>query len=196
MIRALKTAKESLQAAGIKVVDWEPYKSMEMLEIIVSNQHRSKRSEIANLNKVTLFFPDGGKTITDLVNASGEPMNLEASSFLQHARELTVAENWAYNDRRDKLRAEFHALMKERGVDVIVCPPYVGAAPLRNKMDYGTYTMLWNMLDQPALVFPTGQFVDPALDPVDASYTPTNPMDQQQYDKCMHPTTPKLWTVG
>lgn len=113
-------------------------------------------------------------------------MNLEASSFLQVARELTVMENWAYNDRRDKLRAEFHALMKERGVDVIVCPPYVGSAPLRNKMDYGTYTMLWNMLDQPALVFPTGQFVDPDLDPIDVDYKPTNPMDQQQYDKCKY----------
>ena len=36
IIRALQTAKDTLQAAGVKVVDWEPYKSMEMLEIIVS----------------------------------------------------------------------------------------------------------------------------------------------------------------
>ena len=42
--------------------------------------------------------------------------------------------------------------MKDRGVDVILCPPFVGAAPEMNKMDYGTYTMLWNLLDLPALV--------------------------------------------
>jgi hypothetical protein len=35
MNRAMKKAKETLQVAGIKVVDWEPYKSMEMMEIIV-----------------------------------------------------------------------------------------------------------------------------------------------------------------
>jgi amidase len=137
-------------------------------------------------SQITLFFPDGGKTIKDLVAASGEPLNNDAGTFLQHAKQLTVAENWAYNARRDQLRAEFHALMKERGVDVILCPPYVGSAPLQHKTDYGTYTMLWNMLDQPALVFPSGLFVDPSLDPVDADYKPMNPMDQQQHDKCKY----------
>ena len=110
-------------------------------------------------------------------------MNIDAETFLRHANELTVAENWAYNDRRDKIRSEFHALMHERGVDVILCPPFIGSAPLMNKMDYGTYTMLWNMLDQPALVFPFG-FVDPELDQVDMEYNPTSPLDQQQYEKC------------
>lgn len=36
MNRVLKNAKEKLQAAGIKVIDWEPYKSMEILQLIVS----------------------------------------------------------------------------------------------------------------------------------------------------------------
>ncbi|KAL2061684.1 hypothetical protein VTL71DRAFT_7061 [Oculimacula yallundae] len=166
MNRALKNAKTKLQASGIKVVDWEPYKSPEILQLIV-----------------TLFFPDGGRAITDLVTESGEPMNNEAAAFLQHARELTVTENWACNAQRNRLRAEFHALMKERGVDIILCPPYVGSAPEKNKMDYGTYTMLWNLLDQPALVFPTGAVVDIELDPVDSEYKPINPIDQQQYDK-------------
>lgn len=74
--------------------------------------------------------------------------------------------------------------MKARGVDVILCPPYVGSAPLRNQTDYGTYTMLWNALDQPALVFPTELSVDRDLDPVEKGYVPTNPIDQQQFEKC------------
>lgn len=53
-------------------------------------------------------------------------------------------------------------------------------------MDYGTYTMLWNLLDQPALVFPTGVVVDPELDPIDVEYKPTNSIDQLQYDKCKY----------
>jgi len=35
MTRALKAAKGKLEQAGIKVIDWEPYKSMEILETIV-----------------------------------------------------------------------------------------------------------------------------------------------------------------
>lgn len=111
-------------------------------------------------------------------------MNKEAISVLRLAKELTVAQNWEYNARRDQLRAEFHALMKERGVDVILCPPYVGCAPLLGETDYGSYTMLWNMLDHPALVFPSGVVVNPELDPVDVEYTPLNEFDQKQYTKC------------
>lgn len=39
MTRALKNAKDSLQVAGVKVVDWEPYKSMEILQLIVSDRY-------------------------------------------------------------------------------------------------------------------------------------------------------------
>lgn len=131
-----------------------------------------------------MFFPDGGKAITDLIAASGEPLNKEATSVLTLAKELTVAENWEYNARRDCLRAEFHALMKERGVDVILCPPYIGCAPLSGEMDYGSYTMLWNMLDQPALVFPSGITVDPELDPVPEEYVSLSEFDQKQQAKC------------
>lgn len=184
MTRALKTAKENLQAAGIKVIKWEPYKSMEILQLIVSHHLPTVSNSPHSSQQITLFFPDGGKAILDLIKESGEPLNTEAGAFLQHARELSITENWSCNAQRDLLRAEFHALMKERGVDVILCPPFVGSAPLMGKMDYGTYTMLWNLLDHPALVFPSGVCVSEALDPVDADYKPTNPIDQMQYDKC------------
>lgn len=166
MNRVLKNAKEKLQAAGIKVIDWEPYKSMEILQLII-----------------TLFFPDGGKAITDLIALTGEPLSTGAATFLQHARELTVSENWAANAQRDRLRAEFHSLMKDRGVDVILCPPFVGAAPEMNKMDYGTYTMLWNLLDLPALVFPTGEVVDGRVDVVEEGYVPVNEIDKAQFER-------------
>ena len=107
--------------------------------------------------------------------------------MLANARELTVLENWAYNERRDKLRAKYHALMKEKGVDVILCAPYVGCAPRRNDTSWGNYTMMWNMLDHPALVFPTGLSVDAALDPVDAGYKPMNDYDKGQYERCKAP---------
>lgn len=36
MTRVLKAAKQSLEASGLKVVDWEPYKSLEILQLTVS----------------------------------------------------------------------------------------------------------------------------------------------------------------
>tara|TARA_R110002060_G_scaffold27164_3_gene36920 strand:- start:646 stop:885 length:240 start_codon:yes stop_codon:yes gene_type:complete len=74
--------------------------------------------------------------------------------------------------------------MKDRGVDVILCPPFVGAAPEMNKMDYGTYTMLWNLLDLPALVFPTGEVVDGRVDVVEEGYVPVNEIDKAQFERC------------
>ncbi|EXJ88081.1 hypothetical protein A1O1_05009 [Capronia coronata CBS 617.96] len=166
MQRALKTTVEKLIAAGVKVVDFEPYKTAEAMEIIL-----------------TLFFPDGAKTQWDLLNASGEPVNEQSQRMLGIAREISVAENWAYNARRDALRDEFHDLMAQRGVDVILTAPYPGAAPLVGTVDYGAYTMLWNMLDMPALVMPVGLSVDPAIDQKNASYQPISEHDKVQFDK-------------
>lgn len=35
MNRVLRGAKKSLEEAGVEVIDWEPYKSMEILELTV-----------------------------------------------------------------------------------------------------------------------------------------------------------------
>jgi len=133
---------------------------------------------------IALFFPDDAKTQRNLLAQSGEPANEQSEYMLRIGREISVPENWAYNARRDKLRSEIHALMKERGVDVILTAPYPGAAPLVGAVDYGAYTMLWNMFDMPALVVPTGLVVDPVLDARDSNYKPLNEHDQVQYDKC------------
>lgn len=183
MKRALQVAKSKLEAAGIKVVDWEPYKSEEALEIIVQSR-LYPFDDHANHRQSTMFFPDAARTQLDLTEAAGEPLNADAAAALRRARLLSIREVWVYNDRRDRLRAEHHALMKSRGVDVIICPPYPGCAPLRNTVDWGSYTMLWNLFDLPALVFPTGLSVDAALDPVQVGYEPLNEFDKRQHEKC------------
>lgn len=74
--------------------------------------------------------------------------------------------------------------MKERGVDFILCPTYVGVAAELGTPQYWSYTAIWNILDQPAVIFPTGLKADPALDPVEAAYTPRSPVDEREYKKC------------
>ncbi len=56
--------------------------------------------------------------------------------------------------------------MKERGVDVILCPAYVGVAAELAQGQYWLYTSIWNILDQPAITFPTGLKADPKIDVV------------------------------
>lgn len=74
--------------------------------------------------------------------------------------------------------------MRERGVDFILCPTYVGAAAELATAQYWSYTAIWNILDQPAVIFPTGLKADPAVDVVEADYTPRSEEDKREYEKC------------
>jgi amidase len=74
--------------------------------------------------------------------------------------------------------------MKERGVDFILCPTYVGTAPELGTAQYWGYTAIWNILDQPSVIFPTGLHADPAIDVTEADYKPRSETDKREYQKC------------
>ncbi|KAF7591333.1 hypothetical protein BBP40_001657 [Aspergillus hancockii] len=145
---ALKTAKVQLQAAGIKVVDWEPYKHAHGWDII------SK-----------LYYPDSATSQKDLLAQTNEPpLPLTEWAFsYAHPNPLTIPQSWALNVARDEYRDEYHALMKERAVDFILCPAYVGVAAALGEAQYWNYTAVWNVLDFPAVVFPVSTRVRGAV---------------------------------
>ncbi|KAG9724800.1 fatty-acid amide hydrolase, partial [Aureobasidium melanogenum] len=165
IIRALETAKSKLQAAGVKVVDWENYKHDHAWDIVSA-----------------LYFPDGGKRIEDALAASGEPMLPLTRHALNYSKAISISENWDLNVMREDYRREYHALMKERNVDVILCPAYVGAGVKQHGAKYWGYTSLWNILDQPAVVFPTGMAVDKNIDPIEEGYSPLNEKDAAEFE--------------
>ncbi|RAL13671.1 putative glutamyl-tRNA(Gln) amidotransferase subunit A [Aspergillus homomorphus CBS 101889] len=172
--RALRQAKSKLEAAGIKVVDWEPYKHDHGWDII------SK-----------MYFPDAALLQRTLITASGEP-TLPLTSWAFHYSKpnpLTVAEAWNLNAQRDIYRDEYQALMRSRGVDFILCPAYVGVAAVLGESHYWNYTAIWNILDQPAVVFPSGLFVrKDELADEGKEYEPrANGVDEQEWAK---------WTVA
>ncbi|KAL2832439.1 amidase signature domain-containing protein [Aspergillus cavernicola] len=169
VIRALKHAQEGLIAAGIKVVNWEPYKHDHGWEIISS-----------------LYFPDAAASQRALLAQTGEPILPLTEWAFQYSRPapLTVAENWELNFQRDAYRDEYHGLMKSRGVDFILCPAYVGSAAVLGESHYWNYTAIWNILDQPAAVFPSGITVDPRLDAIQGeTYQPRNAADDREWRK-------------
>ncbi|KAE8348961.1 amidase signature domain-containing protein [Aspergillus coremiiformis] len=143
--RALELAKSKLQASGIKVIDWHPYNHAHGWDIIS-----------------TLYFPDAAQSQKHLLSQSNEPiLPLTSWAFgYSRATPLSVAEAWALNVSRDEYRDEYNALMKERGVDFILCPAYVGVAAVLGESQYWNYTAIWNVLDFPAVVFPTGMKVE------------------------------------
>ncbi|GAQ07706.1 putative amidase C550.07 [Aspergillus lentulus] len=166
--RALHHAKEKLLAAGLKVVDWEPYRHDHGWEIISS-----------------LYFPDAANSQRTILSQSGEPILALTEWAFAYSRgsPLTIPENWALNCQRDAYRDAYHALMKSRAVDFILCPVYVGAAAVMGEAQYWNYTAIWNILDYPGVVFPSGLIVDPALDLVDGGYRPRSEVDAREWAK-------------
>ncbi|OJJ46392.1 hypothetical protein ASPZODRAFT_132487 [Penicilliopsis zonata CBS 506.65] len=154
MTRGLKHAKARLEAAGIKVVDWEPYRHDHGWEIIS-----------------TLYYPDAALVQYQAIAKSGEPiLPLSQWAFSYgRARGLSIAENWEFNKMREAFRDEYRALMNERGVDFILSPSFNGVAAVLGESHYWNYTAIWNVLDLPSVVFPTGLVQDAALDPVEES---------------------------
>ncbi|KAL4869380.1 hypothetical protein BDV12DRAFT_196430 [Aspergillus spectabilis] len=168
VIRALTHAVERLQAAGVKLVDWVPYKHGHGWDIISS-----------------MYFPDAAASQRALAAQTAEPILPLTEWAFQYSRPtpLSVADGWELNCQRDAYREEYHALMKSRGVDFILCPAYVGAAAVLGESHYWNYTAIWNILDQPAAVFPSGLYVDPQLDGADGSYQPRSAIDEREWEK-------------
>ncbi|KUI61470.1 hypothetical protein VP1G_08646 [Cytospora mali] len=169
VLRALKTAAEKLKAAGVKVVDWEPYDHQRGWDIIAP-----------------LYFPDGGQRNLDEFNKTGEPalpLSLHAFDFANKSGKipLSVHANWALNYDREQYRRQHHALMKERGVDFILGPTYVGAGVLQGGAKYWGYTSIWNILDLPSAVLPSGLVCDKNVDVKDVDYKPRNETDEEEW---------------
>ncbi|KAG7704770.1 hypothetical protein KL914_004161 [Ogataea haglerorum] len=167
IIRGLKHAAERLKAAGVKVVEWDPFGVLELAEICGS-----------------FYNADGNKGQKDGLAASGEPLcelSKIALSFGCGDEGLSAAEEHIGQGIRDKYRIEYQDKMVELGVDFILSPTYVSVATKPEKIHYWGYTSLWNVLDFPNVVFPTGLKCDPALDVPDRSYKPRSELEAYEY---------------
>ncbi|KAK2027473.1 amidase [Colletotrichum zoysiae] len=166
--RALKHAAKKLQEAGVNVVDFEPYK-------------HSEGADIINM----LYFPDAAATQREVLAQGGEPVAPLTEWAFNYSKPepLSIRENWELNLRREAFREEYHRIMKERNIDFILCPAYVGVAAKCGAAQYWHYTTIWNILDQPSVTFPTGLYADPAIDVVEKDYKPRSATDEREYKK-------------
>lgn len=158
---------------------------MQSISNIIKHPHNMPCRRLLTNQKSSLYFPDAATSQRALIAQTGEPILPLTEWAFQYSRPapLAVGEGWELNYQRDIYRDEYHALMKSRGVDFILCPAYVGVAPVLGESHYWNYTAIWNILDQPAVVFPSGLNVDPQLDAVDKSYQPRTTVDEREWKK-------------
>ncbi|KAF4434492.1 general amidase [Fusarium acutatum] len=167
VLRALRYAVEKLKTAGTNVVDFEPYNHQEGMELISR-----------------LYFPECAVTQKELLEKGGEPIAPLSDYIFNFAppRPLTIQENWAFNVRRDTFRDQYHKVLKDQGVDFILCPAYVGPAARLGDGHYISYTAIWNLLDHPAITFPTGLKVEPTDTPY-SNFKPRSAEEEREYNK-------------
>ncbi|KII85160.1 hypothetical protein PLICRDRAFT_116709 [Plicaturopsis crispa FD-325 SS-3] len=168
MIRALEWARKKLEAAdNIEVVDYKPYCHPEGYAIIRE-----------------MWYEDGGNAVRRLLKEGGEdsmPLTdwvIEPSAVKDHDTQGI----WDLHGRRDKFRQRYWDQWKAQGCDVVLLPPFPGSANLHDRARHWSYTAIWNAVDYPGVVFPSGLTVDPALDALRASdYVPVTDADKANY---------------
>lgn len=165
--RGLKYMKKVLLEAGIEVVTVKPPRVAEAVETI---------------NK--LYSSDSGKCQLKLLEKSGEPLlplTKWALAFGKGTALMTAGEYRDLTDTRESIKEEYFNLMNDQNISFFLSPVYNGVAPIPSTIRYWGYTALWNLIDMPNLVFPTGLFQDPDIDVVDSSYTPRNDIEKYEY---------------
>ncbi|GFZ50431.1 Putative amidase C550.07 [Saitozyma sp. JCM 24511] len=154
MRNALQEAVGKLRSAGFEVVDYAPFRQAEGWEIISS-----------------LYFTDGGERIKRAMAATGEPtLPLTKWIMEQNTQTRSALEVFELVKRREAFRFEYNAHFLLADIDVILCPPGPGPAPELGTSKYWGYTSIFNLVDYPSAVFPTGRAVslDDAIDSRDS----------------------------
>lgn len=139
--RALNWARETLLAAGVKVVDFQPCKTAEA---------------IANIRKI--YWCNGIAGVKKCLQETGEPEHPLTEWICADAvpeGEHTIDTMYAHRCQRDAFWGEFAKYWSSQDADVIIVPAFVGPACEHDTAWDWNYTALWNYLDCPGAVFPT-----------------------------------------
>jgi amidase len=185
-IRALNLLKAKLDASSeVEVVDYTPY------------DHDRGYSIIREL-----YYEDGGATVRHLIKEGGENMHPLTEWVISppYVKNHDAAEIWKLRDRRDIYRREYSDHWWSQNVDVVVCAPFQGTASRHDTAKYWGYTAIWNLLDYPGAVFPTGLVADPTVDVYQKSPSPMSAADEYNislYDAAIFKGAPvSLQTVS
>ncbi|EIW77312.1 amidase [Coniophora puteana RWD-64-598 SS2] len=150
MLRALMLAKEKLATSdAVELMDYVPYEH---------DQGYSIARE--------LYYEDGGKTLRRML-ADGEENILPLSEWVispPYVKDHDATAIWELHARRERFRRAYSDHWRSQGCDVVLCPPFPGVAARHDTSTYWGYTAIWNLVDYPGVVFPTGLTAEPSID--------------------------------
>ncbi|KAH7928818.1 amidase [Leucogyrophana mollusca] len=167
MLRAMQLAKEKLDAApNIEVVEYQPYNHA--LGYALAHE---------------MYMEDGGKTYRKMLKDGGEDiLPLGEWVISEHlVKDHDAIGMWQLHDKRDSFRREYSDHWNKIGCDVVLCPPFLGTASRHDTAKYWSYTAIWNLLDYPGAVFPSGLAADPSIDVLPSSFTPMSEKDAESH---------------
>ncbi|KAL2857734.1 amidase signature domain-containing protein [Aspergillus pseudoustus] len=160
--RALRETVEKLKAAGHEILPWNATGHLEMLGLLQR-----------------MFLADGGKSVRELLEPTGEPFRPEMKMW-DEAAEMSVYDLWQTHRSRNALCKAYLRRWNDSGIDALLCPatPYSGVA--NGKFAYAGYTCVFNLLDYPAVSFPCGVVSNKDIDTAyDDAHQPLSDWDAQ-----------------
>ncbi|OBZ79471.1 hypothetical protein A0H81_00078 [Grifola frondosa] len=192
MRRALAATKAKLAASPeVEIVDFAPLKHGEGYDIIRE-----------------LYFEDGGKAIRAQLAAGGEdalvltewviaPRTRRTTTLRRSGRWVRAHIRHARLDRSSffsffpaaacaaqRVPPGVLGPLARGGLRRRALAPFPGPANPHDTAKYWGYTAIWNLLDYPGIVFPSGVTVDPAVDVADAAAQPAGPADAYNQSIC------------
>ncbi|KAF2207714.1 hypothetical protein CERZMDRAFT_102201 [Cercospora zeae-maydis SCOH1-5] len=140
VINALRGAERCLESSPLFQV--KPFKAY--------------RTEETYSKILPIYYPDGAKSVHDILRSSGEPVHVltPPAGFIEPVNDsegIAKFRRW-----RDDFRAAASQDWAAQDVDVVLCPMHVGPASAHDTGAHLSYTAMWNVLDCPAIVFPSG----------------------------------------
>ncbi|KAJ9365554.1 acetamidase [Paecilomyces variotii] len=158
--RALKETVEKLKSAGHEIVDWGPTDHQAAVKLL------SRK-----------FLADGAKSIRKLIEPTKEPFRPEMKDY-EASSEIGVNELWQIHIERNTLQKDYLERWNAcEGLDAILGPTTPYSSVEHGKFAYVGYTGVFNILDYPAVSFPSGVKVDKALDTPYAAHQALSDID-------------------
>lgn len=181
--RALKKVTAKLKNKGYEIVNWSSEDHAQAVELLAK-----------------FFLADGGKSIDSIRKASGEPWRPEMKAY-EEAEELGCYDLWQLQHERTALAKRYlDRWATSGGVDAILLPTTPYAAVKNGGFKYVGYTGVYNIVDYSAVSFPTGLYVDQAVDVVSSDHKPLSEIDattQREYEPAtVHGQPINLQLVG
>ncbi|KAG6844210.1 hypothetical protein H0H87_008879 [Tephrocybe sp. NHM501043] len=182
IIRGLETVKKALLAAGHKVIEWKPLDHKTIIEIaeFVYTSGATKEFEV-------LSAESGEPRITSMV--PGVEISAHNEVITTTNDHMSAYDLWQVHKKKLELRQAYleHwlATANETGtgrpVDAIIAPVAPFTAVPHGKFLTAAYTIVWNVLDYPALVIPVSR-VDQALDVKKPAHEFLSDLDKSVYE--------------